>query len=437
MTPKYVIFGAGITGMAAVNYFNKDQIIAVIDNYPGKIGTLFEGIPVISFSEYLNKYRDYQIIVSIYSKNYFDVKKQLEEGGVFDYFTAPPVLYGFKTPEKSAEILLLSGNHNRIIFYGINPVSLRMCSWLKRNCDVECCFIKTLKEKERSIYEDTCVIIDFNSLMKNDTVVITTNEAEEHIRRNTETLFSKTVFDIYKDSFFHHPELQTFNNKHKGQRCFVIGNGPSLKAEDLNKINSFGDISFASNKIYYIFKSTKWRPNYYVMIDRVGLGKDDESLKKIMGSACSLFLADYHYTNWKENKEVNYFSMVNKIYEDKKIDFSEDITKGIASGRTVTYAILQLACYMGFSEIYLLGVDFTWGENGSDTHFCKDYSDKGEENYQRTQAIKDKEEIHLSYLTAKKYAEQRSIKIFNATRGGNLEVFERVDFDKLFSRNTD
>ena len=81
MTPKYVIFGAGITGMAAVNYFNKDQIIAVIDNYPGKIGTLFEGIPVISFSEYLNKYRDYQIIVSIYSKNYFDVKKQLEEAG--------------------------------------------------------------------------------------------------------------------------------------------------------------------------------------------------------------------------------------------------------------------------------------------------------------------------------------------------------------------
>lgn len=92
MREQYVLFGAGVTSYAAVNYFIKEKIVAVIDNSPVKIGTLFEGIPVISFYEYLEKYRDIKIIVSIYSKNYFDVKDQLENHGIFDYFTAPPVL---------------------------------------------------------------------------------------------------------------------------------------------------------------------------------------------------------------------------------------------------------------------------------------------------------------------------------------------------------
>ena len=36
------------------------------------------------------------------------------------------------------------------------------------------------------------------------------------------------------------------------------------------------------------------------------------------------------------------------------------------------------------------------------------------------------------YMCAKEYAERHEIKIYNATRGGKLEVFERVDFDSLF-----
>lgn len=37
-----------------------------------------------------------------------------------------------------------------------------------------------------------------------------------------------------------------------------------------------------------------------------------------------------------------------------------------------------------------------------------------------------------NYQAARRYAETHGIKIYNATRGGELEVFERVDFDSLF-----
>lgn len=429
MDYKYILFGAGVTGKGAVNYIGKEYIEAVIDNFPGKIGTLFEGIPVISFQEYLEKYRDLKVVVSVYSKNYFDVKKQLEENNVFDYFTLPPVIYGFCLPEELAKDV--SGiKRERIIFYDVNPVSIRMYKWIQEYSNRKCYFIKALKEKKILKYEEQYPFLLISDLTSNDVLVITTNEVEESIREYIKPYFSGEIYDIYKNANLPHKELLKYKDKYKGHRCFLIGNGPSLQAEDLDRIYKCGDISFASNRIYLIYKLTKWRPTYYTMIDRIGLVESDRKLKELAESSC--FFADYYYTNWEHSDNVNYVSMINKIYKNEKIIFSNDITKGVASGRTVTYTMLQLACYMGFSKIYLLGVDFSWGENGSDTHFCKGYSDEKEENYQRNQAILDKEEIRQAYISAKNYAEQHNIHIYNATRGGYLDVFERVDFDSLF-----
>ena len=429
MNEKYIIFGAGITGLGAINYFIKEQIIAVIDNSPLKIGTLFHGIRVISFHEYLEKYRDIKIIVSIHSKNYFDVKKQLESNGVYDYFTSPPVIYGFDTPERLAE-RLLPDTSPKIVFYDTNPISIRMYEWLKGNSDKNCYFIKALKEMKQSVYEDRYPFIKLSDLSKNDTVVVTTNEVEEHIRERLNSFFGGKIYDVYKKTEPTHPELVQYRNKYQGQRCFVIGNGPSLRAEDLDTIEKNGDVSFAVNKIYRIFEKTKWRPTYYTCIDVADMDMSVERLKELVRSP--VFLADYYYANVKYDTEINYFCMINRIFEDSGLIFSDDITLGVASGKTVTYAALQLACYMGFSEIYLLGVDFTWGENGTDTHFCKDYEDEKGRELQRTVAILDNDEIYEAYCTAKKYAQQHGIKIYNATRGGRLEVFERVEFDTLF-----
>jgi hypothetical protein len=294
-----------------------------------------------------------------------------------------------------------------------------MVKWLKENSSIECLYTKTIKE---------CENIDaiFENISENDMLVITTNEVEDHIRQKLKSRFYGKVFDIYTKQTPTHKELAVYKDMHKGKRCFVIGNGPSLCAEDLDKLKCSGEITFASNNIFYIYNQTQWRPSYYVATDI------DDRMKDYIKSNGddSFFITAYSYCNDFKFDNVNHISMINKINEDFDISFSDDITVGVVSGKTVTYAMLQIACYMGFSEIYLLGVDFTWGENGNDTHFCKGYD--GKDNYFRTQAVKYEEEIYNAYICARNFAEKNNIKIYNATRGGKLEVFPRIDFDSLF-----
>ena len=77
--------------------------------------------------------------------------------------------------------------------------------------------------------------------------------------------------------------------------------------------------------------------------------------------------------------------------------------------------------------IYLLGVDFSYGRNKSGqkyTHFHeeKELTATGFSQYDGA-----------SYEAAEAYTKKHGIKIYNATRGGYLEVFERVNFDNLFN----
>ena len=78
---------------------------------------------------------------------------------------------------------------------------------------------------------------------------------------------------------------------------------------------------------------------------------------------------------------------------------------------------------MGFKEIYLLGVDCNY--KGKLHFYNSDKLEKKMINHNEDGMIK-------CYRSAKKYADEHGIKIFNATRGGALEVFPRVDFDSLF-----
>ena len=89
---------------------------------------------------------------------------------------------------------------------------------------------------------------------------------------------------------------------------------------------------------------------------------------------------------------------------------------------------MQLAAFMGFKEIYLLGVDFSYGGQQKNTNYTYFYETDAIENM----GVGYVRQVTLAYQAAKRYAESHGIKIYNATRGGKLEIFERVDFDSLF-----
>ena len=229
--------------------------------------------------------------------------------------------------------------------------------------------------------------------------------------------------------------LEMFKDKYKGKRCFIIGNGPSLTVEDLEKLKD--EVTFAFNRIYYIFNKTEWRPTFYC----------SEDIKIIQNSLEQINDLDIEYKFipiiLKNDYSIDidsatYFNQKYIKSNPPMPDFSDDISKYIACGSTVTYSAMQIAAYMGFKEIYLIGVDHSFAryrnekgeiveDNNLKDYFCEEYN-------------KDKDKLDipstvdstLAYMKAEEYSRQHGFRIYNATRGGKLEVFERVNFDELF-----
>ncbi|MBD5509230.1 MAG: methyltransferase domain-containing protein [Lachnospiraceae bacterium] len=88
---KVVIFGAGKIGKSCFyNPNRRFEIIAVMDNNPAIIGQLFEQkIPIIGVSEYMEKYREYDIVITMVAHK--DIEEQLKELGIDNYRIAADI----------------------------------------------------------------------------------------------------------------------------------------------------------------------------------------------------------------------------------------------------------------------------------------------------------------------------------------------------------
>lgn len=243
----------------------------------------------------------------------------------------------------------------------------------------------------------------------------------EHTKENI------AIRDRYQDS------LLDYKNKYSGKRCFVIGNGPSLKPEDLDSIKD--EFSFAANRIFYIYDKTDWRPTFYCAQDADVFEDISSKINVISQESDHCFFASYCKKYISETPENTSYYYARLIGAHKTRNFSSDITKYVDGGGTITYAAIQLAAYMGFSEVYLLGVDHNYASgsfaNGkmNTEDIKKSYFVGMPSSIRLTKPNTDNSTI--SFIEAKRYAEKNGLKIYNATRGGKLEVFERVNFDKV------
>lgn len=234
--------------------------------------------------------------------------------------------------------------------------------------------------------------------------------------------------------------LAAYKNKYSGSRCFFIGNGPSLRAEDLTKLHETGDVTFAFNRIYNIFDKTPWRPTFYI-------SQDEKMLAGCADIVCGL-RAEAKFIpiqlKWWNDISIDnatYFNIVGQQTDEVwQFLFSDDISRCIYNSNTVLYSAAQIAAYMGFNEIYLIGVDhhFHISQNNKGEivvdNSVKDYfTDKYNEDKDKLY-IPNTERSTLTYIAMKNHCDARGINVFNATRGGMLEVFERTEFDSLFNK---
>lgn len=71
---------------------------------------------------------------------------------------------------------------------------------------------------------------------------------------------------------------------HKGKRCFIIGNGPSLRADDLDKLEN--EYTFGANRIFNIYEQTNWRPSYYIAVDPDFILSNIDNIKNVVQIKC-------------------------------------------------------------------------------------------------------------------------------------------------------
>tara|TARA_B100000749_G_scaffold280887_1_gene279862 strand:+ start:92703 stop:94478 length:1776 start_codon:yes stop_codon:yes gene_type:complete len=224
-------------------------------------------------------------------------------------------------------------------------------------------------------------------------------------------------------------------NSRKGEPGVVVGNGPSLKVEDLHRLQNF--VSIASNKIYLAFPKTSWRPTFFSMADYAVMEKMKPELFDYVDIAHAPVSAD----NIFHSSAIRFWKDLGPVGEtpEKSPTFSSDLEKGAYAGWTITYFNLQLAIHLGLNPIYIIGCDHYYqGESkievdkkvkveGQQNHFIEGYRVEGE---LVNPAPIDK--MTLAYTHAVEYAKQNGIEVYNATRGGHLEVFPRVKFEDVF-----
>lgn len=237
-----------------------------------------------------------------------------------------------------------------------------------------------------------------------------------------------------------HPELfkplEKFKDIHKGERCFIVATGPSLTLEDVNKLK--GEICWTCNSGINLLKQTDWRPTYYALSDGVAF----KNLKSVLDSI------DMPCTFYNEKDIVwsganifplpmwvnLYLSTEDRLalpWSWRKHRMSKDITKKVFMCSSVVHVIIQICIYMGFKEIYLLGCDCTNPFQHSSIADFKPEDLAKSVDFRR--ADYNVYTFMEDYKLAKRFSEKHGVKIYNATRGGALEVFPRVDLGEILN----
>jgi hypothetical protein len=223
--------------------------------------------------------------------------------------------------------------------------------------------------------------------------------------------------------------LNELKGKHKGQRAFIIGNGPSLKNMDLSILKD--EKTFGLNRIYLLFDQIGFSSTYFVAINHLVI---EQTAKEIVSKVPCPKIIDWGARKYfKLKDDIIYL----KTYHEEPRFFT-DITRGIWQGMTVTYVAMQVAYFMGFDQVILIGIDHSFRARGKpneivtsqdqdDNHFTPDYFGKGF----RWQ-LPDLEGSELAYRMAKFQYERTGREIIDATVGGKLQVFRKVDYYSLF-----
>lgn len=226
--------------------------------------------------------------------------------------------------------------------------------------------------------------------------------------------------------------LNSLHERHRGQRAVLVANGPSLNSMELSFLRR--EIVIGVNKIYLGLQRYRFYPKYYVAVNRKVIA---QSVAGIRALTAVKFIGDNGGTGLIQEDALTH--LINTTHPPAR--FCKDLTQGMHEGWTVTYAALQVACFLGFSQVVIIGLDHRFvfsGEanqeavlHGADVnHFCDHYFGFGQK-WDNPDLARSEE----SYAIARRVFEADGRRIIDATVDGACTVFEKADYRQIFLRD--
>lgn len=245
---------------------------------------------------------------------------------------------------------------------------------------------------------------------------------------------------LFRSTAVERRRWQFLRDKYAGQRVFLIGNGPSLNRTPLHLLRREHTMCF--NRFNLMFERLAWRPTFYATTDdRVLMDIADEINRQILPAVDYAFFPDLHPYNVDFTRRIEARENVYWLQLDA-LSFSLDLPR-CGMNKTVTNVGLQILAFLGFREIYLIGVDcdyqtpvsvrqesardWTGTADDDPNHFDPRYFGAGRRYHHPRM-----DETIEKYREGRDFFELHGVRVVNVGVGGKLEEFPRLELRSLF-----
>ncbi len=214
-------------------------------------------------------------------------------------------------------------------------------------------------------------------------------------------------------------KILELKNKHLNKRCFIIGNSPSLNQLDISKLNE--EYTFTVNKGYKLAEKGLSHSNFHCISDEALLEVDGIDNEMPVDFADTYFVWSVIDFN-KFEADTVYFDYT------PEGNFQEDLTKPLWAFHTVIAYAIQIAFYMGFKDIYLIGVDWDFKNYSGYS-----YQAASEEKKRQIEiSVADKPSVINGLQNSYEYLKKKRVNLYNASPAGSINCMPRIDYEQLF-----
>ena len=223
------------------------------------------------------------------------------------------------------------------------------------------------------------------------------------------------------------PKLAAMKDSRVGETAWLIGNGPSVRIEDLDRLQD--RLCFAFNRFHLSYGDTRLRPEFTISGDRQMIEDFGDDIVTHAGGTVLL-------SNEEPPALTGDYCWLRQVIGFPSL-FSRDASRRVTPGGSSVFVAMQVAYWLGIRDFMIYGADFKFSyaanlgsddrmraATGEGNHFIKNYRSG------RPWCPPAVLNILSSFLAARLLIESEGGTVRNVTRGGALEVFERADFDE-------